>query len=266
MLPGYRYVNAFADSGVALAGRCHEILRFRRLSLRQFVNLRITCIIQKATDMRYEPEHKTQTRDRIVRNAARKLRAEGLSGPGVASVMKASGLTVGGFYKHFRSKDELLAEAIAQGFSEFSEKVYSSLQKVPREDRWKEIVRWYLSPEHCNHPDTGCPVVALAPEIARAKLEYQKTNCRPDERAYGWVGGVHAGSDRRQSGSETSWSFLARWRVPWRLPVFLPSLPTGRECWPVSEIIFWPAFEIFLRRWDYDHNPHTAYEIREDAR
>src|SRR6266702_1801008 len=58
--------------------------------------------------MRYGPEHKTRTRDRIVRNAARKLRAEGLSGPGVASVMKASGLTVGGFYKHFRSKDELL--------------------------------------------------------------------------------------------------------------------------------------------------------------
>jgi len=64
--------------------------------------------------MRYEPEHKTQTRDRIVRNAARKLRAEGLSGPDVAGIMKASGLTVGGFYKHFRSKDELLAEAIAQ--------------------------------------------------------------------------------------------------------------------------------------------------------
>src|SRR2546422_802155 len=124
--------------------------------------------------MRYEPEHKTRTRDRIVRNAARKLRAEGLSGPGVASVMKASGLTVGGFYKHFRSKDELLAEAIAQGFAESSEKVYSSLQNVPREDRWKEVVRLYLSPEHCDHPDTGCPVAALAPEIARAKLSVRK--------------------------------------------------------------------------------------------
>lgn len=123
--------------------------------------------------MRYEPEHKTRTRDRIVRNAARKLRAEGLSGPGVASVMKASGLTVGGFYKHFRSKDELLADAIAQAFSD-SEKVYSSLQKVPREDRWKEIVRLYLSPEHCDHPDTGCPVAALAPEIARAKFGVRK--------------------------------------------------------------------------------------------
>jgi TetR/AcrR family transcriptional repressor of nem operon len=127
-----------------------------------------------ATDMRYEPEHKAQTRDRIIRNAARKLRAEGMSGPGVASVMKASGLTVGGFYKHFRSKEELLAEAIAQGFSEFSDKVHSSLQNVPPEDRWKEVVRWYLSPEHCNRPDTGCPVVTLAPEIARAKLTVRK--------------------------------------------------------------------------------------------
>src|SRR5207248_11538981 len=126
-------------------------------------------IIQSA-NMRYEPEHKTRTRDRIVRNAARKLGAEGLSGPGVASVMKASGLTVGGFYKHFRRKDELLADAIAQGFSEFSDKVYSSLQNVPPEDRWKEVVRWYLSPEHCNRLETGCRVVRLAREIGRAKL------------------------------------------------------------------------------------------------
>ncbi len=124
--------------------------------------------------MRYEPEHKTQTRERIVRNAARKVRAEGLSGPGVASMMKASGLTVGGFYKHFRSKDELLAEAIAQGFSEFGDKVYASLQDVPREDRWKEIVRWYLSSEHCDRPETGCPVVTLAPEIARSKISVRR--------------------------------------------------------------------------------------------
>lgn len=124
----------------------------------------------QSPDMRYEPEHKTQTRDRIVRNAARKLRAEGLRGPGVASVMRASGLTVGGFYKHFRSKDELLAEAISEGFSESSEKIDSSLQHVPRQDRWKELVRVYLSPEHCDHPDSGCPIAALAPEMARTKL------------------------------------------------------------------------------------------------
>src|SRR6478672_5964838 len=108
--------------------------------------------------MRYEPDHKMRTRELIIRNAARKLRAEGLSGPGVESVMKASGLTVGGFYKHFRSKDELLAEAIAQGFSELSEKM-SSVQDVPPQDRWKYIVRWYLSSDLCYLPGTGCPVV-----------------------------------------------------------------------------------------------------------
>src|SRR6185437_15972304 len=54
------------------------------------------------------------------------------------------------------------------------EKIYSSLQNVPREDRWKELVRLYLSPEHCEHPDTGCPVAALAPEMARAKLGVRK--------------------------------------------------------------------------------------------
>lgn len=123
--------------------------------------------------MRYEPEHKARSRDRIVRNAARKLRAQGLSGSGVASVMRASGLTVGGFYKHFRSKDELLADAIAHAFLG-SEKVFSHLQNVPREDRWKEIVRQYLSPEHCDHPDTGCPVAALASEIARARVGVRK--------------------------------------------------------------------------------------------
>src|SRR5438874_10818212 len=94
-------------------------------------------------DMRYEPEHKGRTRERIVRTAARKLRGEGLSGPGVAGVMKASGLTVGGFYKHFRNKDELLVDAIAQAVSD-SETLYSSLQSGPRVDRWNDPSRLYL--------------------------------------------------------------------------------------------------------------------------
>jgi TetR/AcrR family transcriptional repressor of nem operon len=128
----------------------------------------------KRSDMRYDPEQKTQTHQRIVRNAARSLRAKGVSGAGVAGIMKASGLTVGGFYKHFRSKDELLAEAIAQGFSEFDERFRTSLQDVPQEDRWKEIVRWYLSPEHCSHPETGCPVTALAADISRTKVTVRR--------------------------------------------------------------------------------------------
>ena len=124
--------------------------------------------------MRYEPEHKARTHQRIVKNAARRFRAEGLSAPGVAAVMKSSGLTVGGFYKHFGSKDELLAEAIEQGFLEHGEKLLAGLQGVPPADRWKVIVRHYLSPEQCEHPETGCPMATLGPEIARARPAIRK--------------------------------------------------------------------------------------------
>ena len=119
--------------------------------------------------MRYDADQKDRTHRKILKNAARKLRARGLQGPAVAEVMKASGLTVGGFYKHFRNREELLAEAIEAGFSDFSEHVLLKLKEIPAGDRWKQVVRWYLSLEHCEHPDVGCPVAALAPEIARAK-------------------------------------------------------------------------------------------------
>jgi TetR/AcrR family transcriptional regulator, transcriptional repressor for nem operon len=124
--------------------------------------------------MRYEPEHKARTHRRIVKNAARRFRAEGLSGPGLATVMKASGLTVGGFYKHFRSKDDLLAEAIEEGIVEHGEKFLAWIEDVPPPERWKAIVRHYLSPEHCDHPEAGCPMATLAPEIARARPAVRK--------------------------------------------------------------------------------------------
>jgi TetR/AcrR family transcriptional regulator, transcriptional repressor for nem operon len=118
--------------------------------------------------MRYETDHKTRTRERILRNAARQVRAKGLSGPAVATVMKASGLTVGGFYKHFQSREHLLAEAIEESMVEFDKRMIDAVTRVPPGERWKEIVRWYLSLDHCEHADTGCPFATLAPEIARA--------------------------------------------------------------------------------------------------
>jgi len=119
--------------------------------------------------MRYDADHKEMTHRRILRNAAREVRARGLQGPAVAEVMKASGLTVGGFYKHFRNREELLAEAIEAGFSDFSEHVVDRLKEVPAGERWKQIVRWYLTLDHCEHPEVGCPVAALASDVARAK-------------------------------------------------------------------------------------------------
>jgi TetR/AcrR family transcriptional regulator, transcriptional repressor for nem operon len=64
--------------------------------------------------MRYEPDHKARIHRRIVKNASRQLRAKGLNGPAVTALMKASGLSHGGFYRHFGSRDDLVVEAIEE--------------------------------------------------------------------------------------------------------------------------------------------------------
>jgi TetR/AcrR family transcriptional regulator, transcriptional repressor for nem operon len=119
--------------------------------------------------MRYERQHKEQTHRRIVECAARHFRSEGMNGPGVAKLMKASGLTVGGFYKHFRSKDDLLTEAVDASVCDVAARVAEWAKHGPTGEAWKEIVKRYLSPEHCEHPAIGCPMAALAPDIARAR-------------------------------------------------------------------------------------------------
>jgi TetR/AcrR family transcriptional repressor of nem operon len=124
--------------------------------------------------MRYEAQHKQRTHQRIVQSASHQFRAEGLNGPGVAKLMKGSGLTHGGFYKHFRSKDQLFAEAIDESVREIGAKLSQWAKQAPRGDAWKEIVRRYLSMEHCDEPGRGCPVAALGPDIARTRPAIKK--------------------------------------------------------------------------------------------
>jgi TetR/AcrR family transcriptional regulator, transcriptional repressor for nem operon len=124
--------------------------------------------------MRYGPDHKYRTHQRIVKSASRQFRAHGLSGPGVARVMRASGLTVGGFYKHFRNRDDLVAEAVAESLRDMRERMLSSARQAPTGEAWKLFIRNYLSIEHCEHADIGCPIPALAPEISRTKASVKK--------------------------------------------------------------------------------------------
>lgn len=119
--------------------------------------------------MRYDVQHKTRTRRRIVRNASRQLRAKGLNGPGVAALMKASGLTHGGFYKHFGSRDDLVTEAIEESLHELRDKLITAATESGRDGGWKTIIRTYLSFERCDQLSEGCPIAALAPDVARAK-------------------------------------------------------------------------------------------------
>jgi TetR/AcrR family transcriptional regulator, transcriptional repressor for nem operon len=124
--------------------------------------------------MRYGREHRAQTHERIVKNASRQFRAEGLNGPGVIKLMKASGLTHGGFYKHFKSKDDLTVEAVEESVREIREQLVDWAKDAKPGEAWKELVKKYLSIEHCEHPEVGCPMAALAPDIARTRPHIRK--------------------------------------------------------------------------------------------
>ena len=118
--------------------------------------------------MRYQPEHKVEVHRKILKDASRRVRAEGITGAAVSSVMRDAGLTHGGFYKHFGSKDELLTESLSDAFQEMADRLTQVAEKSQPGTAWKAIVKAYLSPEHCNHAESGCPLAALAPELARA--------------------------------------------------------------------------------------------------
>ena len=117
--------------------------------------------------MRYRPEHKAEVRKKIVRDASRRVRAEGLNGAAVATVMSDTGLTHGGFYKHFASKDELLLESLSEAFRDIGDTLIGVAMQSRPKAAWKAIVKTYLSLEFCDHAERACPLTALAPELTR---------------------------------------------------------------------------------------------------
>jgi TetR/AcrR family transcriptional repressor of nem operon len=117
--------------------------------------------------MRYQPEHKIEIHQKIVKDASRRIRTEGLTGAAVSTVMRDAGLTHGGFYKHFESKDELLIESLGEAFREITDRLVRAAEQSHSEEPWKAIVKTYLSPEYCDHAERGCPLTTLAPELAR---------------------------------------------------------------------------------------------------
>ncbi len=118
--------------------------------------------------MRYPPEHKAEVHQQIVKDASRRICGEGLTGAAVAAVMRDTGLTHGGFYKHFASKEDLVIESVQEAFQGFIEKLVRKAEQAQTDEAWKAIVKSYLSLEYCVDSEAGCPLTALAPELARA--------------------------------------------------------------------------------------------------
>lgn len=112
---------------------------------------------------------KQLTHDRILDTAARVLREDGFYGVGVADIMKRSGLTHGGFYAHFASRDALLAEALQRAGEDSRARLRQSVEtrQAKGASAFRALVESYLSDAHLAGPDRGCPVAALASEMAR---------------------------------------------------------------------------------------------------
>ena len=124
--------------------------------------------------MRYSREHKLETHARIVKKASVRLREKGAHGVGVADLMKEAGLTHGGFYAHFDSREALVIEAFAYAMDRSTERWRKLAEATPPEKRMATIVNSYLTPLHRDDPGHGCAVPTLGAEIARESPKTRK--------------------------------------------------------------------------------------------
>jgi TetR/AcrR family transcriptional regulator, transcriptional repressor for nem operon len=117
--------------------------------------------------MRYSREHKAQNHEKILSVAARSFRERGGDSSGIGTVMKKVGLKKGGFYRHFKSKDDLFVEAVARALDETGRGMVEVAKSAPEGQALRAIIERYLSVGHANSPGTGCVRAALGPELAR---------------------------------------------------------------------------------------------------
>jgi TetR/AcrR family transcriptional repressor of nem operon len=124
--------------------------------------------------MRVSQQEKDRSHQRIVEGAARLFRKHGIETTSVGDVMTEAGLTHGGFYRHFDTKDALAAAAIQSAFEEIGEAIDAQAkQRTPRA-AVAEYFAHYLSDVHVQHPEFGCPAAALGGEVARGSDELKR--------------------------------------------------------------------------------------------
>ena len=120
---------------------------------------------------RYNKEHKEATRRRIIETAGRRFKRDGIDGSGIATLMADAGLTNGAFYAHFDSKDALVAIVVGDEVSRQA----TGFSELPAGRAGLEaFVSWYLSRDHREHREAGCPSAALLDEIGRCDKETKR--------------------------------------------------------------------------------------------
>jgi len=117
--------------------------------------------------MRNSKEGAAQSRERILAAAARMFRAGGIEAVSVGDVMTKAGMTHGGFYKHFASKEALVAEACSFAMKESGARLRAAAEGAKKGEELKAIVDAYLTERHCDNPASGCALAALGGELGR---------------------------------------------------------------------------------------------------
>ena len=124
--------------------------------------------------VRYSLDQKAQNHENILSVAARAFREHGGDISGIGTVMKKVGLTKGGFYRHFESKDDLFVEAVARALDEMETGMMEVAESAPEGQALRAMIERYLSVRHANSPGRGCVISALGPELARKHLSVRK--------------------------------------------------------------------------------------------
>jgi TetR/AcrR family transcriptional repressor of nem operon len=117
--------------------------------------------------MRYSETHKEETRQKVVKAAAMAVRAKGPDGVGVAEIMAEAGLTHGGFYAHFKSKEALIAAAVEEAFGQSRRRFSRLTEDMSSAEALEAFVDAYVSAEHRANPQRGCPISTLANDLPR---------------------------------------------------------------------------------------------------
>src|SRR5258707_1459502 len=124
--------------------------------------------------MRYSLEHKAQNHEKILSVAARSFRERGGDTSGIGTVMKKGSLKKGGFYRHFKSKDDPFVEAVAQALDETGRGMVEVAKSAPEGQALRANIERYLNVCHANSPGTGCVRAALGPELARKPVAVRR--------------------------------------------------------------------------------------------
>jgi TetR/AcrR family transcriptional repressor of nem operon len=164
--------------------------------------------ILEAGHMGYSKAQKAKTHERIVKLASKRFREEGLAGIGIAELMKEAGLTVGGFYKHFDSRDHLVAEAVNSAFGGWTRRVDAAKSSGPPVS-YEKLIDDYLNEAHRDHPGTGCAFSALAPEIARSDKRTRALTSEQVRNDIQLIAALHPAKDKRTARSRAILTFSA---------------------------------------------------------